>query len=494
MANYHIGLDFGTSQTKVCLLNTDNDEREFIEFDNASFFLPTIITRKKDGTFSYGKEDENGTVYRYFKMAAAEDEELIQATNEDLTGKLLSPTELDSFRKYNENYDIKPEILSILYLTYVLLYVKDNKQETSENGKEKTGALARFSTKKTEDSNTFSVKMGIPTEWHNPDHIKRKIKFETILIVVHEFSESFSNLADFLKENTEKLLGKANEINKKHSKRIDALTKNEKKVFFHSLLHQHKLSVFPETAAGITFLLANKRLANGYFAAMDIGAGTSDISIFLVRENKIVTYLCSESVEIASNNVYSEYAGLNGVENNYASIRQIEILYKSGKSDPHLFQDSLRSVKKKLELAIRKIFYRKHWKPLDIADTHAAGLIRQILDFQFIIIYGGGANFAEIKFGDYMFFQNNPEKPDTNNYFIVRPISHYIDQVEVKNYDKVKEHINLLILALGLSYLPKDESNHDFFTLNDLPSPPDNYDNTNNEKYFYYDIQDAVYK
>ena len=494
MANYHIGLDFGTSQTKVCLLNTDNDEREFVEFDNASFFLPTIITRKKDGTFSYGKEDENGTVYRYFKMAAAEDEDLIQATNEDLKGKTLSQNELDNFRRYNENHDIKPEILSILYLSYVLLYVKDIKQEISIKGKEKTGALARFSQKKTEINNTFSIKMGIPTEWHNPHHIKRKIKFETILIVVNEFFESFSNLADFLKENSENLICKATEINKKHSTTIEALTKNEKELYIHSLLHQHKLSVFPETAAGITFLLANERLPNGYFAAMDIGAGTSDISIFKVNNHKIEKYLCSESVEMASNNIYAEYSSENGGNGSFNEIKETENLFKNKKCNSNQLNIAISEVRRKLEFIVRKTYYRKHFKPLRDLNANLADQIREALSGKYIILYGGGACFPIINEGEYMYFRNNPNpfKQDRNRFFITNLVTNYTKQLGVKNREKVEKDINLLILALGLSYLSKDVDENSFFATDNTVVEDDV--NNSDANYFYYDIQDAVYK
>ena len=78
MANYNIGLDFGTSQTKVCLLNIDSNIRKFIKFNNGNYFLPSLIVKTENGKLTYGNENEIGTKYRYFKMAAAEDEELIQ--------------------------------------------------------------------------------------------------------------------------------------------------------------------------------------------------------------------------------------------------------------------------------------------------------------------------------------------------------------------------------------------------------------------------------
>ena len=68
MANYHIGLDFGTSQTKVCLYNTNSGEREFVKFANRTFFLPSLVTRTRENKFIYGDEAAQGKKYRYFKI------------------------------------------------------------------------------------------------------------------------------------------------------------------------------------------------------------------------------------------------------------------------------------------------------------------------------------------------------------------------------------------------------------------------------------------
>ena len=122
MANYLIGLDFGTSQTKVCLLNEDSGIREFLKFQNEEYFLPSLIVKKNDTTFSYGDESILGVKYRYFKMAAAEDDDLIQTTNEDLNGNLKNGN-IDDYRKYSTEFEIKPEILVILYIAYIFLFI-----------------------------------------------------------------------------------------------------------------------------------------------------------------------------------------------------------------------------------------------------------------------------------------------------------------------------------------------------------------------------------
>ena len=131
MANLLIGLDFGTSQTKICIVNKDNDIREFLKFENDKYFLPSLVVLKNDQTFSYGNENEEGIKYRYFKMAAAEDDQLIQITNEDLYGNLPS-NNIEEFRKYSSVSDIKPEVLVVLYLTYIFLFVKKKKKSVKE--------------------------------------------------------------------------------------------------------------------------------------------------------------------------------------------------------------------------------------------------------------------------------------------------------------------------------------------------------------------------
>ena len=195
MANLLIGLDFGTSQTKICIVNTDNNIREFLKFENDSFFLPSLVVLKSDHTFSYGDEKEVGIKYRYFKMAAAEDVDLIQITNEDLYGNLPS-NNIDEFRKYSSVSDIKPEVLVVLYLTYIFLYVKKKKKAVSQSSI--TGLLGRLSRNAQSNENEYSINLGIPTEWNNPSHIKRKIKFESLLLTVFELSNKFEDLDQFI--------------------------------------------------------------------------------------------------------------------------------------------------------------------------------------------------------------------------------------------------------------------------------------------------------
>jgi hypothetical protein len=93
-----------------------------------------------------------------------------------------------------------------------------------------------------------------------------------------------------------------------------------------------------------------------------------------------------------------------------------------------------------------------------------------------------------------MFFRNPPTAKNIDNclYFEVRSIAKYISQIEIKQEEKVRKHINLLALALGLSFLPENDTLANFFSPQDVTQI--SYGNDSNSRYFYYDIQDAVFK
>lgn len=495
MANYHIGLDFGTSQTKVCLFNKDSDVREFLKFDNNSYFLPSLIVKKPDNTFSYGNENENGIKYRYFKMAAAEDDHLIQVTNEDLEGHLKNGA-VDDFRKYSTDYQIKPEILVVLYLTYIYLFVKQNK--STQNTQNVGGLLGRLAGNNATTQNTFSINLGIPTEWNNPNHIKRRIKFQSLLITSIELANQFDGLHTFLKSQEEDLLNKISKINTTHLTELNDKLESEREDLINKFLNEYKLSVFPESAAGVNYLLKTKRLANGSYATLDIGAGTSDIAIFEVRNNVLKKYYCSESVEIASNDFYREYAKQFYQKEvvTFEEIKEIESFIRKNIDVNDIFYINARkNVKgftngKGIEFAVRKTFYRKYYKPLHQINQNRAFTIKNTLHEKPIIIFGGGANLEGFCSGNYCFYQGNNPYGNHDRFFEAKPITDFVNQVDIIDEDgEVQNYINLLILALGLIY----EGNDDIrfaLTDNDVPPMPIQ----DNDRYFYYDLQDAAYK
>lgn len=501
MASYHIGLDFGTSQTKVCLLNKKEDVREFIKFNNDEYFLPSLIVKKKDNTFSYGDENVKGINYRYFKMAAAEDEDLVQVTNENLEGIIQNGT-IDDFRKYSTDSQIESEILVILYLTYTFLFIKQKKEQKSKQNTKKIGGLLGSLTRNNSTTqNTFSISLGIPTEWNNPNHIKRKIKFQSLLIATVELANQFDSLDSYLKTKDTDLSKRISIINKKHLDELEGKNENQKTEKVKEWLKEYNLSVFPESAAGVNYLLKTKRLANGSYATLDIGAGTSDIAIFEVKKNALKKYYCSESVEIASNDFYKEYAKQFFQKNDitYEEIRKIENMIRKGiKVNKDFINNAKKNVKgftenKGIEFAIRKTFYRKYYQPLhQINKIKAYNIKNEDLNEKPIIVFGGGANLDGFCNGNYCFYRGNNPYGEHDCYFEAKPITDFVKQVEIIDEKKVKPFINLLILALGLTYTNIDDN--DFIPF--FVPENDFHKATNREidRYFYYDLQDAVYK
>ncbi|MBL0337518.1 MAG: hypothetical protein IPP73_20030 [Chitinophagaceae bacterium] len=123
MIKYQIGLDFGTHQSKVCVQDISNEVHEFFIFPSTnSFFLPSRVAEKADGTFEYGNSKTGQTIreYYYFKMAAAEDEEFwVETSTETNTveNRFYDPSVYSPYT---------PEFLATLYITFILLTVKSN--------------------------------------------------------------------------------------------------------------------------------------------------------------------------------------------------------------------------------------------------------------------------------------------------------------------------------------------------------------------------------
>lgn len=497
MADYHIGLDFGTSQTKVCLLNKNSDVREFIKFDKGNYFLPSVIVKKADDTFTYGKENVEGIFYRYFKMSAAEDDDLIQKTNEDFQGNLTNGT-INDFRKYSTDYKIKPEILVILYLTYIYLYIK--KQKNSQVKNILGGLLGKLAGKNESTQNTFSINLGIPTEWNNPNHIKRKIKFQSLLIASIELAYEYDKLETFLQAQEKELITKISKINEIILSDLSDKVEAERADSIKKWLVKYKLSVFPESAAGVNYLLKTSRLANGSYATLDIGAGTSDIAIFQVYNNNLTQYYCSESIALASNDVYREYAKqhLNKQDITFDEIKKTEIIIRNSLHiNDDFYFNSIRKTrgfinKKGLEFLIGKTIYRQYYLPFLEVNPIVQNIFNE-LNNNPIIIFGGGANLKWFCKEKYYYFQGNNPYGAHDKSFIATPITNYIPQVDIIDEDKVKIHINLLVLALGLTY-GNENDNYIPFIVPQTDLPKIGEATVNSERYFYYDLQDAAYK
>jgi len=277
MANYIIGLDFGTYQTKVCVNHLDStpQQHEFFQFEvdgKESFFMPSKVYLLKNNKFRYGlyKGGDIDKEFNYFKIASAEDTRFQTVSNLDR-----------SIYNQNDNFSlIPPEFLSVVFITHVLLKVRNHYNKQLQSGRN-TGIRGLFNRlqRVQDETNTFSIRLGIPTEYSKEVNLLRRRKFETILLIsemlqkrIGYSEEIFLGLGRYdFEGEIEAILKEINHFNS------DLET---------VLNEQFKISVYPESAAGLLYFSKSGKLETGLYASIDIGGGTSDISFFNVQKDK----------------------------------------------------------------------------------------------------------------------------------------------------------------------------------------------------------------
>jgi hypothetical protein len=256
MKSLQIGLDFGTYQTKACIYDTANDSHEFFQFTPGSFFIPSKVTFHIDQTFTYGGTSNNneGINYYYFKIASAEDPEFHLQTFNENTSNAYSFEEFKPFT---------PTFLSTIYITYVLLDIKD-KYKTGKSDNQLKGILGRFVGKQQEKKNVkFTTQLGIPTEWSYYKNLRRKRKFEMILLVSQYLQDTYKNTESFLKAKSSDLI----KIVRDFYSSLKIITADD----LSNTLNGSGLSVYSETAAGVNVYFKIKTVRsrilfhNGYW-------------------------------------------------------------------------------------------------------------------------------------------------------------------------------------------------------------------------------------
>ena len=113
------------------------------------------------------------------------------------------------------------------------------------------------------------------------------------------------------------------------------------------------------------------------------------------------------------------------------------------------------------------------------------------LNSKTIIVFGGGAYLKGFSEGNYCFYSGSNPYGHHDCNFEAKPITDYVQQVNISDdTNEIQNYINLLVLALGLTYGEQNGSYIPFTFENEIsPIVPNN-----NDRYFYYDTQDAAYK
>jgi len=447
MANYIIGLDFGTYQSKASINNLDKtpQKHEFFEFGKdvkKSFFLSTKVFLLENGLMAYGNYEGNDVKheFNYFKIASAEDERF----------QVLSDVRKPIYNYVNSYHGYSPEFLSVLYITYVLLIIREhynNKNKSKATGV--VGGLLSGLRRRQSKENNFIIRMGIPTEYSKEANLLRRRKFETILLISDMIQKELDySVSDYLNLKIDELLQIVRRINSNIPKNEGSLD---------SKLKENHLSVFPESAAGLLYFVKSGRLQKRkLYASIDIGGGTSDLSFFNVLPDGKIEYYASESYMNACNNIYLK---CNGENESLEKLKDIENKIQESIKDGSWWDDdtynsAVSEVKGKISNHLKSLILNSFQKKLGRFNT---GQILSALEKQPILVYGGGLAHPKIKsWKEILIFDNGnrqTERLDMYTYMDVQDINLYKPDKSLIINKSWEEEFPFLIVAFGLSYL-----------------------------------------
>ncbi|BDQ12748.1 acetate and sugar kinases/Hsc70/actin family protein [Sediminibacterium sp. TEGAF015] len=475
MKKIKVGIDFGTSQTKICSRNIDNDQNQFVfhKFSfNDDYSLPTTISVEKSGKCLFGITAPNSI--RFFKMKA------LFSENEFYKNQLT----------HSIKFDLKnhPEICCILYLCYCILDIKSTYKIKTDQPNEKKSILSRFFKNKSvsdsiEDSrqtlsHQFHFTVGIPTryDWTPEEHKRRSLQYEMLYLAL-ELSNSYENLNTYLEDNLKNYLDKIRVI-------YVTFLNIEKKDLL-DFYASKNIFIVAETTAGIFVLLNRfqrtleslrgnyraiekfKKSFLGNYITLDVGAGTTDVSFFSLTtdRNRIrLDYHASETIDYASNFLIRDYLKLR---DNLDEVSEDDIATFNFLIDDKIWNTALGYSRTILNKRIRsKILqgllekyansFRNNWQ-FDENNTKAKGCK----------VYGGGSKLnafarGQIELHNQGVLVYNPALTVTTE---IHPLiegngAEYLTNIEFintngspfkkKELNKVIERIHYLNTALGL--------------------------------------------
>jgi hypothetical protein len=445
---FNIGLDFGTYQSKACLFHTSAtpQKHEFVQFPvspgGASFVIPSRVYKMNNDTFEYGfpSSDDYKAMFTYFKIASAEDEHFRVVTDLD---KSKSVYLREEFREFS------PEFLSVLYITYVSMVIKEGvRKENTSNIK--TGFFGKPLSQETTKI-LFTTQLGIPTEYSKKINLMRRRKFENILLVSEMLQEEIPSLSDF----------KTLKVKQTISLVKDCLTiiKHSAKdlIGFTNLLNKYGVSVYPEAAAGLTFLVKTRRLEPGHYVALDIGGGSSDLSFFAVTPENRIKYLASEAFMTAANDIYKKYSGKSTPSFTELQLAEKEMTIVSQSknwSGNQAYLYAVEWVTTKLYNRLYHLFNeRVYWYFSRFKGTMA-------FKNQPCFVFGGGARLPIIDHLNQICIHDNGQSANVALKTIVKRtnLDNYLPNVGILPADNSwRNDFGLLVVAFGLSFPHRDD-------------------------------------
>ena len=309
-------------------------------------------------------------IYRYFKIA--------------------------TFSKgYKWEMDMNPIKVSIWYLTYVLFQIYKAVGEDS------------------------TVQMGIPQSISDAEHSKWQVKnAEKVFYSAYRLYLSYPNEEDFLKASLNELDADTD---------IDYFEEPDYNI-------EPGLLVLPEAFASLITLTKEGKISRGLNLLMDIGGGSTDISLFNVIERR-GEYLPNIS------HILSIHKGLNHLfrlyieDNENISLEEAREIFQT---NPDAFDDYIYEFRKEIAKEIQSKIY----VPLIDASSRSGITSIQLKDALYSrpVIYTGGGGVYDA-FIDSMHVFTDPMSMSKD----------FISLKNITNKDLTDEELSILSVSYGLS-------------------------------------------
>lgn len=294
--------------------------------------------------------------YRYFKIAS-----------------------FSTMYTWNPSHVISADHLSILYLAYVMLTVKQHVRKNLNEIFEES----------------VSIQMGVPTSANSRLSDQIKNHAYKLLVAARRLIDLFDSPEDFCRTNYKELISA-----------IDLPARGAKE-----LAEDYGMSVLPEAFAGLQSLTNRKRLSRGNMHLLvDIGGGTTDVAFFTITKDLTPNIHIVKSFHKGLNFVFEQFCK----EHVRYSISEAQDLFWE---DPHEFrrytslytEELKKQLNEVIEVVKREFMYKVgiHGKNMSALTDAMQGCP--------IVYCGGGSTFYRMRINQKYFSDVRMVNKDTLN-------------------------------------------------------------------------------
>jgi hypothetical protein len=249
---------------------------------------------------------------------------------------------------YNQ---IRPEIISVWYLTFLLFKIQ-----------EKIGC-------------DFYTQLGVPYSVNSTKSSSQKDMAYRVLLAAHRLLSEYKNLETFLNEKYSELLLKT---------KLDKSSDIE--------IIEFGINVLPEAFAGLTSITQQGRLSRGMHLLVDIGGGTTDIAFFTLTDSNLPDIHAVHSIPQGLNFIFENFIEAN----NSFSFEQARSLFSE---NTRTFNKSIVLYRKMLKDETEKLIKRIENEFRERQSFHGLEIsrLRNALTARPVVYCGGGAMYDPMR-------------------------------------------------------------------------------------------------